>query len=60
MNDTIKRKIKESRIMQYEIAAKIGIRDDTVSRWFRNELTAEHPARTLAATAHIQKREAHV
>ena len=44
MNDTIKRKIKESRIMQYEIAAKIGISEYTFCRWFRKELTAEQQA----------------
>ena len=32
MNDAIKRKIKESRIMQYEIAAKIGISEYTNGR----------------------------
>ena len=60
MNDTIKRKIKESRIMQYEIAAKIGISEYTFCRWFRKELTAEQQKRILAAIAEIKAGEAHV
>ena len=51
MNDAIKRKIKESRIMQYEIAAKIGISEYTFCRWFRTELTSEQQERILAAVA---------
>ena len=40
-NSEIKRTIKESRIMQYEIAAKMGISEYTLCKWFRKELTAE-------------------
>ena len=60
MNDAIKRKIKESRIMQYEISAKIGISEYTFCRWFRKELTAEQQERILAAIADIKAGEAHV
>ena len=60
MNDTIKRKIKESRIMQYEIAAKIGISEYTFCSWFRMELTADQQERILAAIADIKAGEAHV
>ena len=59
MNDTIKRKIKESRILQYEIAAKIGISEYTFCRWFRKELTAEQQERILAAIAEIKAGEVH-
>ena len=40
-NSEIKRAIKESRIMQYEIAAQMGISEYTLCKWFRKELTAE-------------------
>ena len=57
MNDTIKRKIKASRIMQYEIAAKIGISEYTFCRWFRKELTAEQQEKILAAITEIKAGE---
>ena len=57
MNDTIKRKIKANRIMQYEIAAKIGISEYTFCRWFRKELTAEQQEKILAAIAEIKAGE---
>ena len=57
MNDTIKRKIKASRIMQYEIAAKIGISEYTFCRWFRKELTAEQQEKILTAIAEIKAGE---
>ena len=60
MNDAIKRKIKESRIMQYEIAAKIGISEYPFCRWFRKELTADQQERNLAGIAEITAGEAHV
>ena len=33
-NSEIKRTIKESRIMQYEIAAQMGISEYTLCKWF--------------------------
>lgn len=50
-NIEIKTKIKESRIMQYEIAAKIGISEYTLCRWFRKELTSEQRMQILDAIA---------
>lgn len=59
MNDTIKKKIKASRIMQYEIAAQIGISEYTLCKWFRKELTAEQQEQILSAIAAIKAGEAH-
>jgi hypothetical protein len=59
-NSEIKRAIKESRIMQYEIAAQMGISEYTLCKWFRKELTAEQQERILAAIAEIKAGEAHV
>ena len=60
MNYSIKQIIKESRYRQYEIAAKIGISEYTLCKWFRKELTAEQQERILAAIAEIKAGEAHV
>ena len=60
MNDTIKRKIKESRYRQYEIAAKIGISEYTFCKWFRKELTQEQRALILSAIEELKAGEAHV
>ena len=59
MNDTIKKKIKESRIMQYEIAAQIGISEYTLCKWFSKELTPEQQEQILSAIAAIKAGEAH-
>ena len=59
-NSEIKRAIKESRIMQYEIAAQMGISEYTLCKWFRKELTVEQQERILAAIADIKAGEAHV
>ena len=56
-NLNIKQAIKESRIMQYEIAAKIGISEYTLCKWFRKELTAEQQEKILAAIAEIKAGE---
>lgn len=58
-NIEIKTKIKKSRIMQYEIAAKIGINECTLSRWFRKELTSEQRMQILDAIAAIKASEVH-
>lgn len=54
MNDEIKKKIRKSRIHQYEIAAKIGISEYSLCRWFRNPLTAEQEQKILTAIADIK------
>ena len=58
-NSEIKRTIKESRIMQYEIAVKMGISEYTLCKWFRKELTAEQQERILAAIAALKDGEVH-
>lgn len=58
-NIDVKRAIKESRIMQYEIAAQIGVSECTLCRWFRKELTAEQKALILSAIETIKAGEAH-
>lgn len=49
MNDAIKQKIQANRIRQYEVAAKIGISEYTLIRWFRKELTQEQTDKILHA-----------
>ena len=58
MNETIKQKIKESRVMQYEIAAKIGVSEFTFCRWFRKPLTAEQERLIVSAISEIRAGEA--
>lgn len=58
-NVEIKRTIKESRIMQYEIAAQLGISEYTLCKWFRKELTDEQRMQILEAIAEIKAGEAH-
>lgn len=59
MNDEIKRKIRQNRLMQYEIAAKIGISEYTLCRWFRKELTNEQRTQILDAIAALKTGEVH-
>ena len=58
-NSEIKRTIKESRIMQYEIAAKMGISEYTLCKWFRKELTSEQRMQILDAIAALKAGEVH-
>jgi len=58
-NVEIKRRIKESRIMQYEIAAQLGISEYTLCKWFRKELTDEQRMQILEAIAEIKAGESH-
>lgn len=58
MNDEIKREIRKARLMQYEIAAKIGVSEYTLCRWFRRELTPEQRDKVLAAIAELKAGEA--
>lgn len=58
-NSRIKRTIKESRIMQYEIAAKMGISEYTLCKWFRKELTSEQRMQILDAIAALKDGEVH-
>lgn len=58
MNDEIKKTIKESRILQYEIAAKIGVSEYTFCKWFRKPLTDEQQELILTTIAEIKAGEA--
>lgn len=58
-NSEIKRTIKESRIMQYEIAAKMGISEYILCKWFRKELTSEQRMQILDAIAALKAGEVH-
>ena len=58
-NSEIKRTIKESRIMQYEIAAKMGISEYTLCKWFRKDLTSEQRMQILDAIAALKAGEVH-
>ena len=58
-NSEIKRTIKESRIMQYEIAAKMGISEYTLCKWFRKELTSEQRMQILDAIAALKDGKVH-
>lgn len=58
-NSEIKKTIKESRIMQYEIAAQMGISEYTLSKWFRKELTNEQRTQILDAIVALKAGEVH-
>ncbi len=53
-NQEIRQAIKESRIMQYEIAEQMGISEYTLCKWLRKELTAEQRERIYTAIAEIR------
>ena len=57
MNQSINDEIRRSRIMKWEIAAKIGITESTFSRCFRRALTEEQAEKIRTAIAEIQREE---
>ena len=58
-NSDIKKTIKESRILQYEIAAQLGVSEYTLCKWFRKELTADQQRQILAAITEIKAGVSH-
>ncbi len=56
-NNDIKKIIKQNRIMQYEIAAQIGISEYAFCKWFRKKLTKRQQERILEAIAKIKEGE---
>lgn len=48
-NIEIRQAIKAARLMQYEVAAAVGVSESTLCKWFRRELTDEQRERVLAA-----------
>ena len=49
MNDDIRKKIRQSRLRQWEISAKLGVCEYTLIRWLRDELSDEKRKRILEA-----------
>lgn len=58
-NLEIRQAIKAARLMQYEIAAQIGVSEYTLCKWLRKELTEEQRERVYAAIAALKASEAH-
>ena len=55
MNAEIKEAIRKSRFFKYEIARKIGITEETFSRWFRAELTEDQKEKIKSAIEELKK-----
>lgn len=51
--------IKAARLMQYEIAAQIGISEYTFCKWLRKELTEEQRKQVYSAIAALKAGEVH-
>ena len=58
-NLEIRQAIKSARLMQYEVAGKIGISEYTLCKWLRKELPNERKAQILDAIAALKAGEAH-
>lgn len=58
-NLEIRRAIKSERLMQYEVAGKIGISEYTLCKWLRKELTDEQRTQILDAIAALKASEVH-
>ena len=56
-NFEIREKIRKNRIMQYEIAAQIGVSEYTLCRWFRKELTDDQYRKIADAIEAIKEGE---
>lgn len=60
MNEDVRNRIRKERLLQWEVAAKIGVCEYTLVRWLRCELSDEKRKRILAAIdALVKEREAH-
>ena len=59
-NLEIRQAIKAARLMQYEVAAQIGISEYTLCKWLRKELTEEQREQVLSAISAIKSGEADV
>ena len=53
-NEEVKKIIRQSRIMQYEIAERLGVSEYTLCKWFRRELTDEQKQRIFEAVRAIK------
>ena len=53
-NIEVRQAIKAARLMQWEIAARIGISEFTFSRWLRTEMSEERKESVLAAISELK------
>ena len=58
-NLEIRQAIKAARLMQYEVAAQIGVSEYTLCKWLRKELTEEQREQVYTAIAALKASEAH-
>ena len=58
-NMEVRQAIKAARLMQYEVAAQIGISEYTFCKWLRRELTDEQREQVNSAIAALQAGQAH-
>ncbi|WP_172189211.1 hypothetical protein [Lentilactobacillus kribbianus] len=58
-NNTIRTKIKQARLRNWEVAEKVGISDSRFSVWLRTPLNDERKERVLKAIDELTK-ELHV
>ena len=54
-NYEIRRKIKERRLYQYQIAAKLGVSECTLIRWLRTKLSPQKEKQILSAIAELEQ-----
>ena len=53
-NEEIKRRIRESRVYQYEVADALGVSDITFCKWLRKPLTPERERDVLDAIQRLK------
>lgn len=56
-NEEIKQKIKEQRLLHYEVAEYLKISPYSLSIWFRKPLTNEQQKKILEAIKYLTKRK---
>lgn len=56
-NLAIRQKMKESRFFNYEIAEKMGIAENSLSRWFRKPLTEAQQNAILQTIDELSKKQ---
>ena len=53
----VKQILKKNHILQYRLAAELGISEFTLIRWLRSPLTSEQEERVLAAIKRLKELE---
>ena len=56
-NQDVRQAIKAARLMQYEVAAKLGISEFTFCKWLRTELNEEKKELVFAAISELKAGE---